>query len=131
MIVVNADLAVVQEAAERRPAVQAVVQRSGLRSSESPDDRRLLGNGEEIRVERALAEAKVRPTAEPFDLLVRVREAQPHQHGRGVDAPVVPCFADRLETEHALVIAHMARIHFDHQIVDPHDPMRKDIGSMY
>ncbi len=64
------------------------------------------------------------------DLGAHVVEVQPQQHGRRPHARALALAAEVLETEHALVKHHVARIDFDHVVSKAVDVMGIDIRNM-
>jgi len=69
-------------------------------------------------------------TAPPLDLHLGVRQIQPQQDSRGVDARIDSLGADRYEPQHRLVELDVSRIHFDQEVgVAPHAP-RVDVRDM-
>ena len=38
--------------------------------------------------------------------------------------------AEHLEAQHPFVVANMARVDLDHQVIEAHDAMGKDVGHM-
>ena len=80
------------------------------------DDRFRFPRRKEVRVERALPSPGSALPAQSGDFRCAMRQVEAHQDGRGVDDGIDPLFGSTAKAEHALVEAHMTRIHFDQDV---------------